>query len=121
MIRHTSQIEIGTSGYQYDHWRGNFYPENLKKADWLAFYCDHFTTVEINNTFYHLPKAETFMNWREKTPTGFCFAVKFSRYGTHMKKLKDPKQILENFINAASMLTRKAGPHTGAAPTTLEG
>ncbi len=110
MIRHAPRILIGTSGYQYDHWQGIFYPETLKKADWLAFYCDHFTTVEINNTFYNLPKSETFKHWREKVPNGFCFAVKFSRYGTHMKKLKDPKEFLGNFLDAASMLQDKLGP-----------
>jgi uncharacterized protein YecE (DUF72 family) len=90
MTRHKPQIRIGTSGCQYDHWKGIFYPENLAKSDWLNHYCEHFDTVEINNTFYNLPKLETFSNWRKKVPAGFCFALKFSRYGTHRKKLKNP-------------------------------
>jgi uncharacterized protein YecE (DUF72 family) len=66
--------------------------------------------VEINNTFYNLPKPETFSNWRKKVPAGFCFALKFSRYGTHRKKLKDPQKFLPNFIEAASILQDKLGP-----------
>ncbi len=127
MVQHTPQVLIGTSGYQYDHWQGSFYPDGLKKADWLAFYCDHFPTVEINSTFYNLPKPETFRHWRKKTPNGFHFAVKFSRYGTHMKKLKDPKEVLDNFLNAAEMLQDKLGPilvqlppHWSANPARLD-
>lgn len=110
MTRHPPQIRIGTSGYQYEHWRGIFYPENLAKGDWLTHYCSHFTSVEINNTFYNLPKPETFSNWRKKAPPGFCFSLKFSRYGTHMKKLKDPEEIIERFMDAASMLQDSLGP-----------
>ncbi|MGB3224384.1 MAG: DUF72 domain-containing protein [Desulforhopalus sp.] len=110
MARHKTQIRIGTSGYQYDHWKEIFYPENLAKSDWLEHYCEHFNTVEINNTFYNLPKPETFSKWREKVPENFCFALKFSRYGTHRKKLKDPQKFLPNFIEGASMLHEKLGP-----------
>ncbi|MBN1557325.1 MAG: DUF72 domain-containing protein [Lentisphaerae bacterium] len=84
-------VRIGTSGYQYDHWRGVFYPEDLPKPAWLEYYSRHFDTVEINNTFYHLPADRTFDRWREQAPRDFLYILKFSRYGSHFKCLKDPE------------------------------
>lgn len=110
MTRQTSQVWIGTSGYQYNHWKGIFYPEDLPKKNWFLHYRDHFKTVEINNTFYHLPKAETFETWRDQAPEDFCYALKYSRYGSHMKKLKDPEQALDTFMAVASILQTKLGP-----------
>ncbi|MBA7655109.1 hypothetical protein ES703_63006 [subsurface metagenome] len=80
---------IGTSGWHYDHWRSRFYPEKLAKADWLEFYAGHFTTVELNNSFYRLPSEDTFANWHDSSPANFTFAVKVSRFITHIKRLKD--------------------------------
>ena len=74
------------------------------------FYARHFDTVEINNSFYHLPAAKTFDNWRESSPRNFVFAVKASRFITHMKKLKDPKSSSEKFFDVADHLERKLGP-----------
>lgn len=76
----------------------------------LAHYVQHFDTVELNNSFYHLPKRPALESWRDSTPPGFCFAVKGSRFLTHMKKLKDPEQGLERFLNAVEILEQKLGP-----------
>jgi len=110
MERYCGKLRIGTSGYQYNHWKGIFYPEDLPKKNWLHYYFDHFKTVEINNTFYHLPQAKTFENWREEAPEGVCYTLKLSRYITHMKKLKDPKNALDQFMAGASLLRKKLGP-----------
>jgi uncharacterized protein YecE (DUF72 family) len=83
-------VRIGCSGWQYRHWRGNFYPDELPQSRWFQHYATRFDTVELNNPFYRLPDAETFSRWRRAAPPRFLFAVKASRYLTHMKKLKDP-------------------------------
>lgn len=103
-------IQVGTSGWHYPHWRGPFYPQELKAAAMLDFYAHRLKTVEINNSFYHLPTQETFRRWKQETPQGFVFAVKASRYITHMKKLKDPEQALEKFLLHAKELGSKLGP-----------
>ena len=82
---------IGTSGWHYDDWRGRFYPEGLSKAGWLEFYSRHFSTVELNNSFYRLPTESAFSRWRESSPADFVFAVKASRFITHIKRLRDIK------------------------------
>jgi uncharacterized protein YecE (DUF72 family) len=104
------QLRIGTSGWQYDHWRGVLYPEEAKKSEWFGYFADAFDTVEINNTFYNLPKAETFDHWRDSSPPGFCYVLKFSRYGTHLKKLKDPDNSVDNFLERAERLGDLLGP-----------
>ena len=101
---------IGTSGWQYDHWQGSFYPEDLAKKRFLDYYAEHFQTVEINNSFYQLPSPETLIQWREVTPPGFLFSVKASRYITHMKKLKDPAEPVSNFLKRIELLEDKLGP-----------
>lgn len=103
-------IRVGTSGWHYIHWRGPFYPDNLRNEDLLNFYARRLGTVEINNSFYHLPNKETFRLWREQSPNDFVFAVKASRYITHMKKLKDPGQAVEKFFSHADELKEKLGP-----------
>jgi uncharacterized protein YecE (DUF72 family) len=104
------KIFIGTSGWHYKHWLGVFYPAGTKGAQMFEFYARHFDTVEINNSFYRLPAAKTFDNWRESAPPGFCFAVKASRFTTHMKKLKDPQRSSEKFFLVAERLEKKLGP-----------
>lgn len=106
----TGRLRVGTSGYQYDHWRGVFYPRGLAKSRWFEFYARHFDTVEINNTFYRLPEANVFDAWRSMAPTGFTYALKFSRYGTHRKKLKDPRQLVSYFMTRARRLKGRLGP-----------
>ena len=105
------KIRIGTSGWHYKHWLdGVFYPPGTKGAEMFEFYARHFDTVEINNSFYRLPTAKTFETWRESSPRRFCYAVKASRFTTHMKKLKDPQSSSEKFFLAAERLEEKLGP-----------
>ncbi|MDI6450030.1 DUF72 domain-containing protein [Anaerobaca lacustris] len=107
MGRTGCDIRIGTSGWHYDHWRGRFYPEKLPKNRWLEHYAQHFDTVEINNTFYHLPKEHTVVNWHDTAPAHFLYAVKASRYITHVKKLNDPSESLDRFFGLADLLNRR--------------
>ena len=102
-------LRIGCSGWQYTHWRGDFYPAELPTSRWFAHYALTFDTVEINNSFYRLPPAGTFAKWREQAPKHFLYAVKASRFLTHMKKLKDPEDPLFRFFENATQL----GPHLG--------
>jgi uncharacterized protein YecE (DUF72 family) len=103
-------IHIGTSGWQYDHWRGPFYPEHLSRNAFLAYYAERFQTVEINNSFYQLPKKETLNHWNESVPENFIFSFKASRYITHMKKLKDPQASLSRMMETVGFLDGKLGP-----------
>ena len=103
-------IHLGTSGWQYRHWRGTFYPDGLPQRAWLEWYAERFATVEVNNTFYHLPAASTFDAWRERTPADFTIAVKISRYLTHIKRLLDAPAIVETFMERAQRLGPKLGP-----------
>lgn len=104
------KLRIGTSGYQYDHWRARFYPRDLPKRRWFEHYARHFDTVEINSTFYHLPSAETFDHWRARAPVGFRYALKFSRYGSHVKRLEDPQESIGRFVALAERLRSRLGP-----------
>jgi uncharacterized protein YecE (DUF72 family) len=104
------EYHIGTSGWHYEDWKGIFYPVDLPKSKWLEFYARHFTTVEINNSFYHLPSEKAFVNWREASPEGFVFAVKVSRFITHVKRLKNADEPLQNFLERADLLADKLGP-----------
>jgi uncharacterized protein YecE (DUF72 family) len=103
-------IRIGTSGWVYKHWHGLFYPTELRQADWFGTYAREFNTVEINNSFYRLPSATAFDAWREQAPPGFVYAVKASRFLTHLKKLKDPEEPLQRFFERASHLGPTLGP-----------
>ena len=89
---------------------GPFYPEDLPPADFLKFYQQKFQTVEINNSFYHLPTEKTMIDWRESVPPGFIFAVKASRYITHMKKLQDPEKTLTLLMERVTAAGRPPGP-----------
>lgn len=101
---------VGTSGWHYDHWRDRFYPDKLAKADWLEFYATQFTTVELNNSFYRLPSEDTFATWRDSSPGNFIFAVKVSRFVTHIKRLKNTEDAVEKFVSRAIILGEKLGP-----------
>lgn len=103
-------IRIGTSGYSYKHWVGRYYPAGLKPAKMLEHYLRDFDTVELNNTFYQLPNESTFDSWRDSTPPAFLYAVKGSRFITHMIKLKDAERGLVNFLPRAERLGPKLGP-----------
>jgi len=101
---------IGCSGWQYTHWRGDFYPATLPRNLWLEYYAQRFNTVEINNTFYRLPETSTFKRWVREAPRGFVYAVKASRFLTHMKKLKDPAEPIQRFFSRARHLRATLGP-----------
>ena len=105
-----ADIRIGTSGYHYKHWLERYYPAGTKASEMLAHYARDFDTVELNNTFYQLPSEETFDAWRRNTPRDFLYAVKGSRFITHMIKLKDPLRGLTNFLPRAERLDGKLGP-----------
>jgi uncharacterized protein YecE (DUF72 family) len=104
------KIYIGTSGWHYKHWVGTFYPPDLKSKDFTNYYLRFFRTVEINNSFYKLPSSETFANWRASVPDDFVYAVKGSRFITHMKKLKDPQESIQRFFENVNALEEKLGP-----------
>lgn len=110
MVATAAQCRIGCSGYQYDHWRGVFYPPGLPKRMWLAYYAERFDTVEINNTFYRVPEQATFDRWHAEAPPGFLYALKFSRFGTHNKKLLDPRDTIGYFLERAAPLGETLGP-----------
>jgi uncharacterized protein YecE (DUF72 family) len=101
---------IGTSGWHYDHWREQFYPKGLAKSKWLEFYSGHFSTVELNNSFYHLPSEKAFTNWKDSSPSEFVFSVKVSRFITHIKRLRDAAEPITNFMSRARLLDAKLGP-----------
>jgi uncharacterized protein YecE (DUF72 family) len=106
-----ARIWIGTSGFVYRHWRkGVFYPEGLKQREELGYYAARFDTVELNNPFYRLPTPEMFVRWREGTPDGFRFAVKASRYITHIKRLQDVGDEVALLMERAELLGPKLGP-----------
>ena len=112
-------IRIGTSGWHYDHWIGRLYPEKLRKDKWLEHYAEHFDTVEVNNTYYHLPREQTMLNWHDRVPPGFLFAVKASRYITHVKKLQDTDAEVERFLDLARRLGDRLGPVLYQLPPSL--
>jgi uncharacterized protein YecE (DUF72 family) len=126
-------ILVGTSGWQYKDWRGGFYPTDVPQRRWLEHYAAHFATVEINNAFYRLPERDTFAQWRARTAldartadatadatatatdgttkdNSFCFAVKMSRYLTHIKRLRDPAEPVSRFLGRAEALGDRLGP-----------
>ena len=101
---------IGTSGWNYNHWRQNFYPKGLPSREWLAFYTTQFSTVELNYSFYRQPATRSWDAWRVAAPDGFRFAVKAHRYLTHRTRLNNPAAPLELILQGASRLHNKLGP-----------
>lgn len=106
----SARVRVGTSGWEYAHWLGDFYPRDVPRARWFEFYARHFDTVELNASFYRLPRAEAFAGWRRRSPNGFVFAVKASRYLTHIKRLRDPEEPLERMWSRARRLGDRLGP-----------
>jgi uncharacterized protein YecE (DUF72 family) len=106
-------IRIGCSGWNYAHWRnGVFYPPRLPASRWLEHYAERFDTVEVNSTFYRLPRRDAVARWVERSPRGFVFTVKASRYLTHIRRLRDVGAGLETFFERIDPLVRspKLGP-----------
>ncbi len=108
--RRKAQIRIGTSGWVYPWWRGVFYPDKLAQREWLGYFTRHFPTVEINASFYRLQKPENFRAWRDAAPPGFLYAVKASRFITHMKRLKAEPESIKVFFDGARELGPALGP-----------
>ncbi len=103
-------VHVGTSGWQYDDWRGAFYPREVPQRKWLEYFSTHFRTVELNNSFYRLPERASFERWRDQTPPGFIVAVKASRYITHLKRLRDPEEPVALLWERAMGLADRLGP-----------
>ncbi len=113
-------LYVGTSGWQYRHWIGVFYPEKLAQGRWLEHYAQRFQTVEVNNTFYNLPPGPVFERWRRRVPDDFVFALKLSRFLTHLKRLRDPADPVHRFMERAKALGPKLGPILVQLPPRFE-
>lgn len=112
-------MHIGTSGWYYAHWVGPFYPEGTRPDGFLPFYARQFKTVELNNTFYRLPSEAAVGRWDERTPGGFRFACKASRYITHVKRLRDGRDSTAAYFEAVAPLGAKLGPVLFQLPPNL--
>jgi uncharacterized protein YecE (DUF72 family) len=110
---------IGTSGWQYRHWRETFYPRGVAQAKWLEYYAARFATVESNAAFYRLPEAATFAAWAERTPDDFVMAVKASRYLTHVLRLTEPEEPVALLVERSRELGKKLGPILIQLPPSL--
>lgn len=104
------KIHVGTSGYGYKEWKGKFYPEKISPNEMLRFYSERLNTVEINNTFYHMPKESVLTSWGEQVPRDFIFAIKAPQVITHLKQLRNVFEETEYFFRTLSVLGRKLGP-----------
>jgi uncharacterized protein YecE (DUF72 family) len=105
-------VHVGCSGWAYPHWRERLYPKGVPQRRWLACYAKHFDTVEVNSTFYRLASPSAVETWVEQSPPGFVFAVKASRYLTHVKRLNDTPVYVKRFYEPLQALTAtdKLGP-----------
>ncbi|WP_439030959.1 DUF72 domain-containing protein [Gordonia terrae] len=111
---------IGTSGWQYKDWRGAFYPEKLPQRLWLNHYAEHFPTAEVNNTFYRLPEKTAFEHWAEAVPRDFRMGAKMSRYLTHIKRLNEPAEPVQRFLDRSEGLDGRLGPVLLQLPPNLK-
>ena len=105
-----ARVLIGTSGWTYASWRGTYYPAQLPSRRYLEFYAKEFSTTEVNYSFYHLPRPETYANWAGQVPDGFVFAVKASRLITHTKRLLQVEEAWRTFVQNALILGAHLGP-----------
>jgi len=103
-------LHVGTCGWEYAHWRGRFYPRQRGAHDDLAYYAARFESVEVDGTFYRLPEAAVFEDWARRVPEGFVFAIKASRYLTHIRRLKEPAEAVDHLMSRARRLGPKLGP-----------
>ena len=114
-------LRVGTSGFSYKEWKGSFYPEDLPQSKFLSYYADHFKTVEINNTFYRMPKPELLEGWASKVPEDFRFVLKASRRITHQGRLKDVGDHVAYLYDVAATLGPRLGPVLFQLPPYLKG
>jgi uncharacterized protein YecE (DUF72 family) len=110
MRKRAPQAFIGTSGFAYDKWHGRFYPEDVDRKRLLAYLSQYLNAVEINSSFYHLPKPQTIRNWQKQVPEDFRLCLKISRYITHRKRLTDSKDPIRVFMSSAKALKTRRGP-----------
>src|SRR5260370_25010423 len=113
-------LHVGTSGWQYRDWRSSFSPRGVAQPEWLRYYAQRFATVELNNSFYRLPERTSFERWRAETPDDFVFAVKMSRFLTHLRRLREPEEPVARFLERARGLSEKLGPVLVQLPPQLE-
>jgi uncharacterized protein YecE (DUF72 family) len=114
------QILVGTSGWSYKEWKGSFYPADLPADEMLRYYGARFPTVEINNSFYRMPREKVLLDWAEQVPAGFCFVLKASRRITHIARLADEDGSLDYFLRTANVLGEKLGPTLFQCPPSLK-
>ncbi len=112
-------VFIGTSGWNYPHWRGVFYPQRLASREWLSYYASYFNTVEVNATFYGTPKEKTIRRWCTSVPDQFIFALKAHRFITHVRRLRKVKEPLRRLYALVELFGPKAGPLLFQLPPTL--
>ncbi len=103
-------LHLGTIGWSYSFWKGNFYPNKTASKDFLAYYATKFSTVEVDSTFYRIPNQQAVANWKKQTPDGFSFSLKFPEVITHIKMLKDCQRETDLFLERTRMLKEKLGP-----------
>ncbi len=115
-----SQVWIGTSGWFYRHWYGKIYPSKLSTREWLSYYATHFDTVEVNSTFYRLPSRNVVLDWYRNTPAEFVFALKISRFVSHIKRLKSVHREWKQFLMLREWLKEKVGPLLLQLPPSFE-
>ena len=114
------RILPGTSGFSYKEWKGSFYPEDLPDSEMLRFYSSRLPAVEINNTFYRMPRAALLESWAEQVPDGFSFALKASQQITHRKRLKEAGEAVSYFLQVATTLGDRLGPVLFQLPPNLK-
>jgi uncharacterized protein YecE (DUF72 family) len=115
-----NNIYVGSMGWSYDFWKPNFYPKSLASGDFLAYYSKQFNTVEVDSTFYRIPRNQSVLGWKEQTPTGFLFSLKFPRVITHVKMLRDCEEETRIFLERVELLSEKLGPLLLQFPSTFQ-
>jgi len=103
-------IRVGTMGWSYGFWKENFYPKNLVAKEFLSYYAKRFNTVEVDNTFYRIPRAQTVEEWKDQTTPGFVFSLKFPKVITHVKMLRNCQEETRVFLERVGFLQEKLGP-----------
>jgi uncharacterized protein YecE (DUF72 family) len=114
------RVLTGTSGFSYKEWKGNFYPEDLPDSEMLRYYSSRLPAVEINNTFYRMPRASLLESWAEQVPDGFAFSLKASQQITHRRRLKDAGEAVSFFLGVATTLGDRLGPVLFQLPPNLK-
>jgi len=102
-------LHVGTMGWSYGFWKGSFYPSDLTSEDFLSFYSKRFDTVEVDSTFYRIPRVQTVIDWKRQAPENFLFSLKFPKKVTHLKMLRDCQEETSVFLERASLLEEKLG------------